>query len=86
MDNDLLLSLFALQERINSHGGVLKGESMIERYHWYVNHSDKGRDCAYARKCRDLFNTYDYDTIRQMFLETLELFRVIEGPSFGEKK
>lgn len=81
--DDLLLSLFNLAQRINSHGGVLPGESMLERYKYFLQHSENKENCTYARKCKDLFLNYDYEDIKVRFLEVLELIRLVEGKNFG---
>jgi hypothetical protein len=70
---DLLIELWNLSERIRSHGGVLPGESMVERYKYYVEHSESGKDCVYARKCRDLFLTHDYDDVVAQLKKVMEL-------------
>lgn len=80
----MLLALHELATRINSHGGVLDGDSMVERYKYFVEHSDAGKDCSYARKCKDLFLRYDYEDIKKLLVKTLEQFRIIEGSDFGK--
>ncbi len=80
--DDLLLKLHKLTERANNHGGSLS-ESMLERYRYFVEHSEHGKDCSYARKCKDLFLTHDYDDTKKLFLEVLEMYRIIEGDGFG---
>lgn len=72
--NDLLIALWELSERIRSHGGVLPGESMVERYKFFVEHSEAGTNCHLARKCRDLFVRYDYDDIKKQILSIVELY------------
>lgn len=74
MADDLLLRLWDLSERICSHGGVLPGESMIERYKYFVEHSAYGAGCVYARKCRDLYLTHDHEQIKQQLLAIVELY------------
>ena len=77
--NDLLEELWFLAERIRSHGGVLPGESMIERYVYFKNHSEYGSDCAYARKSKDLFLKFDYEDIRGQIKKIMELIDLVEG-------
>jgi hypothetical protein len=81
-EKDLLLELDNLGQRMHSHGGKLE-ESMLERYRYFVEHSEQGRNCVYAKKCKELFLCYDYEDVRKQFLETLELFRTVEGETFG---
>jgi len=76
---DLLIELFNLAARINSHGGVLPGESMVERYKYFVEHSEYGKDCSFARKCKDLFLTYDYDDIVKQLKVVIQLIEDVEG-------
>lgn len=84
MSDDLLIELFLLAQRINSHGGVLEGDSMVERYKYFKEHSIHGKDCAYARKCRDLFLQYDYSQIRDRIIHIMKLLDDIE-PVMGGK-
>lgn len=63
-----------------------RSEGMLERYNWFINNSNMGDDCTYARKCEDLFLRDDYEEIRDLFLECLEEFRKIEGLTFGRDK
>lgn len=70
---DLLVELHKLAVRINSHGGVLSGDSMVERYRYFVEHSPDGENCAFARKCRDLFLTHDYEDILAQLRIVIEL-------------
>lgn len=72
-DTDILLELWKLSERIRSHGGVLPGDSMIERYKYFVENTEYGRACVYARKSRDLFLTHDYEDIKKQLLHVVEL-------------
>ena len=85
MKDDLLIQLHILSTRISSHGGVI-GESMVERYKYFVEHSEHGKDCAYARKCRDLFEKFDYSDILEEFKKTLRLFELVEGRKLNEEK
>jgi len=82
-DKNLLESLNSLVSRINNHGGKLDA-SMLERYIYFIEHSEFGKDCSYARKCMDLFIKYDYNDVRALFLDVLEQFRLIEGKDFGK--
>jgi len=81
--SDLIIELDTLQKRINSHGGKMDGDSMAERYRYFVEHSERGKSCVYARKCKDLFLRYDYEDIRDQLLLVLEELRLIEGRDFG---
>lgn len=82
MEPDIILLLWELAQRINSHGGLLPGDSMFERYTYFVKHSEYGKDCSYARKSRDLILKHDYDDILKLFLKVLEEYRKIEGVNF----
>ncbi len=85
MDSDLLSSLYQLFLRLSFHvdnTGKTNG-GMLERYHWFINNSEYGSNCQYARKCKDLFERFDYEEIRDLFLVCLEEFRKIEGAEFG---
>lgn len=79
---DLLIQLDNLAQRMHQHGGKLD-ESMLERYRYFVEHSEKGQNCVYAKKCKELFLCYDYEDVRAQFIKTLELFRTVEGDRFG---
>lgn len=81
--DDLLIALDNLQRRINSHGGKMDGDSMVERYRYFVEHSERGTQCTYARKCKEIFLRYDYEDIRDQLLLVLEHLRLIEGKEFG---
>ncbi len=70
---DILLELWKLSERIRSHGGVLPGDSMIERYKFFCENTEYGRSCVYARKSRDLFLKHDWEDIRKQLLSLVSL-------------
>jgi hypothetical protein len=84
LEGDVIISLNNLAKRISSHGGKVN-ESMAERYKYFVEHSERGKDCSYAKKCQDLFLRYDYEDVKAEFLETLKYFRIIEGENFGKE-
>ncbi len=80
-DPDLLTTLNDLRIRLCSSGEPI----FIQQYLHFITHSEYGKDCGYAKKCKDLFLRYDYEEIRDLFLKTLEQFRVIEGKDFGKE-
>lgn len=84
MQEDLLSLLWELCQRIQSHGGVLKGDSLFERYDYFVKNSSSGKDCQYAKKCQALILKHDYDDIMKLFLKVLEQYRLVEGNNFGK--
>lgn len=77
MSNDLLIALWELSERIRSHGGILPGDSMIERYKYFVEHSEYGAGCVYARKSRDLYLQHDHEDIKKLIFHIMELYEKI---------
>ena len=81
-NKELLYSLFNLYKRLGSHGGVIEG-SLLERYVHFCENSESGEQCPYAQKSKELFLRHDYSVVRDKFLETLRLFRSVEGDSFG---
>ena len=76
---DLLIELYHLAIRINSHGGKMEGDSMVERYKGFVERSESGTNCVYARKCKDLFMNFDYDDILAQLKKVLKCIVSIEG-------
>jgi hypothetical protein len=76
-------TLFDLYQRINNHNGDSLGTNMLERYNYFVNHSEKSRECTYALKCLNLFFLKDYNKVKELLLLALQAIRTIEGDSFG---
>lgn len=72
--DDLLIQLWELSNRIRSHGGVLPGDSMIERYKYFVENTEYGRACVYARKSKDLFLTHDHEDIKKLIFHIVEMY------------
>ncbi len=58
-------------------------EGWVERYNFFIETSEHGADCAYARKCMDLFLLDDYEDTKKLVLELLSEFRKVEGEGFG---
>jgi hypothetical protein len=78
-DKNILSALWALYQRINTHGGVLKDANMIERWAKFSEHSEAGENCQFAKKCQYLFEKYDYEDIRKLVLEVLDQIKIIDG-------
>jgi hypothetical protein len=84
LEPDLLTLLDILAKRIHPPMNPNQySDSMIERYNFFITHSEFGKDCTYARKCKDIFLREDYEQIKQIFLDTLVQFRMVEGNQFG---
>jgi hypothetical protein len=83
-----MINLYELWERMNKHGknSIDKKSTggMLERYQWFINNSNMGDSCTYAKKCLDLFLREDYEDIKKLFLECLKEFRSVEGDNFGK--
>jgi hypothetical protein len=79
-DPDLLTTLNDLRIRLMSHGEPV----FVQQYNHFVTHSEFGFSCGYAKKCKELFLKYDYEELRDLFLKTLEQFRLVEGKDFGK--
>jgi hypothetical protein len=77
-DGDLIIELWNLCERIRNHGGKPDLDSMAERYKYFVENSEHGKDCSYARKCRDLFERHDYEDVKKQFLLVASLWKNID--------
>ena len=78
---NLLTVLQTFVKRVTTRPGGSEG--FCERYNFFLESSIHGADCAYARKCMDLFLSEDYPEIRVLFLELLSEFRKVEGAGFG---
>ena len=81
--NNVLDALWSLYKRIQNHAGQIEGANCLERYARLVEMSDRGYSCQFARKYMNLFMEHDYEDVRTKFLNTLEMFRLIEGDGFG---
>ena len=83
VEKNLLQVLYNLFKRINSHGGVIEA-NILERYIYFIEHSENKENCMYAKKYKELFLKYDYEDIKKRFLEVLDKLREIEGENFGK--
>lgn len=82
---DLLTSLHSLWDRLSRHAsGDKRTGGMLERYVYFLEHSEHGENCAYAVKSKDLFLRFDYEEIRDLFLTCLTEFRKVEGEDWGK--
>lgn len=79
-DPDLLTTLNDLRIRLESHGEPV----FVQQYLHFIEHSEFGKDCGYAKKCKDLYLRYDHEEIKHLFLKALEQYRLIEGEDFGK--
>ena len=91
MESVLMKALWELYQRMSRHGpppsspgsaGKMEG-GMLERYNWFIANSEHGENCAYAKKCLDLFEKVDYEDIMNLFLNALKAYRDVEGKGFG---
>jgi hypothetical protein len=83
MTSNLLTVLHSFVNRVAKRPGGSEG--FCERYNFFIESSPHGKDCAYARKCLDLFLSEDYPEIRILFLALLAEFRTVEGEAFGRE-
>ena len=65
MEDRLLDLLWELEEILN----VRSQDSLIEKYNYFVNHSEHGRECTYAKKTQALFFKDQYSKVRSKVLE-----------------
>lgn len=77
---DLLLLLDDLRLRLINKDGY---SDMVEKYKYFCTHSEYGKNCSYAKKCKDVYLRYDYEDIKILFLKILEQYRIVEGDQFG---
>lgn len=80
-DRDLLDVLFDLNARMNTYGGKIENTNCIDRYMQFVKTSDRGKNCVYARKYREMFLEHDYEDIKKLVEEAAEMFRQIDTPA-----
>lgn len=80
MKNQMLLMkrLFFLYKRLNSFKGTEEGNNLVEKYNYFLENSDAGPDCPYAKKCLTLFMTHDYEDIKKELLAALEVINEYE--------
>lgn len=71
-DRDLLDILCDLNHRFSHHGGTVEG-NILTRYAWFRDHSEHGKDCGYALRCRDLFLRHDFSEVVKLICEAAKL-------------
>lgn len=69
---DLIDILCEINDRFTHHGGVIEGNP-LERYFYFIKHSEHGKNCSYAIKYRQLFEKHDMEAIRPLILEAAAL-------------
>lgn len=57
MPKDLIEELEELRLLLNS--------AQTERYSWFANNSEHGKDCGYAMKAKDIFENFHSDEIQE---------------------
>lgn len=55
------------------------GNSMLERYNYFIRSSDRGRACTYAMKCKQLFYTYDYQEVKELLKKINDIVDMIDN-------
>lgn len=68
-DRDIFDLLLDLKWRLDHTGGSKSADSPIDRYRWFMDHSEHGKRCGYAIKTKELFFKYDWNKVRAMILE-----------------
>ena len=58
--------------------GVRSGDSLIEKYSYFVTNSEHGRDCTYAKKTEALFFKDQYSKVRSKILELNHLISKLD--------
>jgi len=74
----LLDLLYKLYYRLHNHRGVPCQESLLEKYNYFISHSESGRNCTYAQKCREMFFSEDYEEVSKLLVEVQKLLKI--GP------
>lgn len=76
----LMDQLWLLFDRLNTFQGDPKnrGNNLIEKYNYFITHSENGRGCTYALKSKELFRTHEYPRIKELILEIAETIRSLE--------
>ena len=74
----ILDSLSDLIERASTHDNKNKKNSMVEKYDYFIRHSDRGRACTYALKCKQLFVMSDLDDIKKEVEKLVSAIRLTD--------
>lgn len=76
MDRSEAELLFQLWHRLNYHRGDEKfRDPIIERYKYFLDHSQYGENCEYAKKYLAHFLKEDYEIVRDLILQLAEKMR-----------
>jgi len=59
------------------------GKEMLEKYIWFAEHGERGRDCTYALKSSHLFYSKHYEDVKEALLKVLAGIRKLEGDNYG---
>jgi len=79
----LLDKLNDLIYRSTHHKG--NGTNLLEKYDYFIRHSNKGRICTYSHKCKQLFYMSDFQEVKQELSELINIIRTIPGEEdFGK--
>ena len=68
MTRDLFDILCDLQHRLAHPTGPISSD-ILERYHYFITHSEHGKNCGYAVKYAELFSSHDLDPVCKLILE-----------------
>jgi hypothetical protein len=74
MERDLIDILAELQHRFTHHGGTLEG-NVLERYFYFIQHSEYGKKCSFALKSRELFLRHDFEAVMKLVCEAADFYR-----------
>lgn len=53
---------------------LLLDKAQTERYKWFAEQSEHGKDCAYAMKAKELFEAFHADEIQKQLLHIRNTF------------
>lgn len=80
---NLLKSIWKLTNTLK----ILKQNSLVEKYNYFIEHSDKGDNCTYAQKCLLLFrNEGEYELVKNDINLIISTIDQIEGSPNWRKK
>lgn len=77
--DQLLDILYKLYKRLAQHDNSDMTNPLLERYNYFSNHSDHGRECKYALKCKHLFYLKDYQNVRDLIREATDIINKLEA-------
>jgi hypothetical protein len=76
--------LFNLYHRVEHFRGEEAENNLLKKYDYFIRHSDKGRACTYAMKCKQLILAAEFKDLKGLIEELVYAVREMGEEDFAK--